>query len=203
MQDWTRYLPKRAEAPAAKLRLVPNFLTKKELAALLKAAQAASFARSDVDEQGVLVQREYRSSSSAALKQDSVVRRVLARVGDVLGTFPSQCEPPQLVRYTPGQEYDVHHDAATAVPLESGDFDLHVELPRRKFSCLVYLTDHDEHEGGATWFPKLGVAVRPRAGAALFWRNFDNDGEPDPDVLHAGQPLKSGLKLAINIWVHP
>jgi hypothetical protein len=64
------------------------------------------------------------------------------------------------------------------------------------------LTDHEAHDGGATWFPNLNVAVEPRAGAALFWRNFVvEDGQADPDLLHAGQPLLAGLKLAVNIWV--
>lgn len=35
-------------------------------------------------------------------------------------------------------------------------------------------------------------------GSALFWRNLHNDGEREPTVLHAGLPVKSGVKVGLN-----
>ena len=47
------------------------------------------------------------------------------------------------------------------------------------------------------------LTVRPRAGRALLWPNT-LDSEPlqrDPNGFHAGAPLKSGRKLAVNQWI--
>src|ERR1043165_5795874 len=89
-----------------KLVLVPQFLTKTELARLLASADShrAVFQRSQVDtHQNTTLNVPYRTSRSAALPEDSVVRRVIRRAADILHVFPSQFESPQLVRYEAGQ----------------------------------------------------------------------------------------------------
>lgn len=45
-----------------------------------------------------------------------------------------------------------------------------------------------------------GVAFRPAAGNALFWVNLHANGTGDRRTLHAGLPVDSGLKTAMNIW---
>ena len=51
-----------------------------------------------------------------------------------------------------------------------------------------------EHEDG-------GLAFRPVLGNALFWVNlFPGNGSGDARTLHAGLPVRGGLKTAMNIW---
>ncbi|KAL2124976.1 hypothetical protein VTJ04DRAFT_1341 [Mycothermus thermophilus] len=50
-----------------------------------------------------------------------------------------------------------------------------------------------EHEDG-------GLAFRPVAGNAIFWVNLFPNGTGDTRTLHAGLPLASGRKTAMNIW---
>lgn len=45
-----------------------------------------------------------------------------------------------------------------------------------------------------------GVTFKPIAGAAIFWRNLDATGKGFKEVVHAGLPVKSGHKSAVNIW---
>ncbi|KAL1843840.1 hypothetical protein VTJ49DRAFT_7191 [Mycothermus thermophilus] len=50
-----------------------------------------------------------------------------------------------------------------------------------------------EHEDG-------GLAFRPVAGNAIFWVNLHPNGTGDMRTMHAGLPLESGRKTAMNIW---
>ena len=50
-----------------------------------------------------------------------------------------------------------------------------------------------KHEDG-------GVAFRPIAGNAVFWVNLHANGTGDKRTMHAGLPVGSGLKTAMNIW---
>lgn len=45
-----------------------------------------------------------------------------------------------------------------------------------------------------------GVAFAPVSGNALFWVNLFPNGTGDSRTIHAGLPVKSGLKTAMNIW---
>ncbi|KAL2143157.1 hypothetical protein VTI28DRAFT_304 [Corynascus sepedonium] len=50
-----------------------------------------------------------------------------------------------------------------------------------------------EHEDG-------GLAFRPVAGNAIFWVNLHANGTGDTRTNHAGLPVESGRKTAMNIW---
>ena len=92
---------------------------------------------------------------------------------------------------------------------------------------MVYLSA--DCEGGGTKFPRLerpqdgkwcdfiecsenregrqeeddegkGVVVKPKKGAAVFWENFRPDGRGYEETWHAGLPVKSGVKIGLNIW---
>ena len=75
------------------------------------------------------------------------------------------------------------HDKLTGAsrwPCVPGDY------PNRAVSLLVYL--NDVARGGSTYFPKLGVDVRPRKGMGLLFMPSYTNGQPDPRVLHEGRP---------------
>ncbi|KAI1879388.1 hypothetical protein JX265_002342 [Neoarthrinium moseri] len=48
----------------------------------------------------------------------------------------------------------------------------------------------------------LGVTFKPVAGNAVFWENFrpDGTGRGWEETWHAGLPVKSGVKVGLNIW---
>lgn len=45
-----------------------------------------------------------------------------------------------------------------------------------------------------------GVTFLPRAGAAVFWENFDAEGRGWKEGLHAALPVVDGYKVGLNIW---
>ena len=161
----------------------------------------------------------------------------------------------QLVRYTEGQKFDLHHDWFSRPRLLDED----VETGRKRLYnriATIFLTLQAENitEGtGETWFPYVkainspmslggnqaqkgsddlgvnedakdedrknenqargegahwwrehedgGLAFKAIPGNAIFWVNlFPGNGTGDGRTLHAGLPVKGGIKTAINIW---
>ena len=54
--------------------------------------------------------------------------------------------------------------------------------------------------GGRTVFPRIGVSVRPEPGAAVFWYNLHDTGDPDRRTLHGACPVLYGTKWGKNIY---
>ncbi|KAI1288974.1 hypothetical protein F5Y03DRAFT_71364 [Xylaria venustula] len=200
---------------------IRDFFSTRDIDNILQVAENR-FNPSVVNQNGKLIQNPYRSSSSAALPAgEPAVHCVLERSRQFLGTVldPNEDEMgvPQLVRYTEGQEYNLHHDwMRTPQPAFDGS-------PRsfnRVVSFLVIL--QDGCIGGETWFPFIkavspqptdekegrlwrehedgGIAFKPVAGNALFWVNLFPNGTGDTRTVHAGLPVTGGLKTAMNIW---
>lgn len=82
-----------------------------------------------------------------------------------------------LVRYSPGNYYRPHTDTGA-------------NLLGRYFTVLCYL--NDDFEGGATSFPLLRYAVRPRAGKAVIFPST---------YTHSAEPVKRGEKYVIVSWL--
>ena len=55
--------------------------------------------------------------------------------------------------------------------------------------------------GGYTAFPRLGVAVKPEKGSAVFWYNLKTSGRSDMAMLHGGCPVVLGSKWVANKWI--
>lgn len=87
----------------------------------------------------------------------------------------------------------------------------------RLVSIFVYLGD--DCEGGETYFPNvagvsaeadgekfkrtdtgMGLLVKPKKGSAVLWMNLHRNGTGDKRLLHAGLPVKSGVKLGMNMF---
>lgn len=54
--------------------------------------------------------------------------------------------------------------------------------------------------GGATDFPRLGLAIRPEPGLLVVWNNMDRRGRPNPALLHAGTAVEMGVKYVVTQW---
>lgn len=72
----------------------------------------------------------------------------------------------------------------------------------RVFTFFMYLSDVEE--GGETYFPKLGIKVRPRLGSAIMWPSVHDEDmtQTDRRTNHAALPVQAGLKVGANLWVH-
>lgn len=131
-----------------------------------------------------------RTSDTAAfpwVAESPAVHALNRRIAAASATRPEQGEPLQVLRYRQGQEYKPHTDAIPG--LEN----------QRVMTMLVYL--NQDFEGGETEFPGLGITIRPRRGEGLLFRNVDEEGQPDPSLLHAGVPVRSGIKLLASRWI--
>merc|ERR1712216_25387 len=95
----------------------------------------------------------------------------------------------QLVRYTKGGGFNLHHDQ-TGVPMP--------------VTIMAYLTDsgtNGEGLGGHTVFPDAGVRVVPRKGDVLLWSSCHQDGTLNDASEHMGEPVTDGFKFILNLFL--
>jgi prolyl 4-hydroxylase len=127
---------------------------------------------------------------------DPFVRKLQRRIDSLLGLEGAIGETIQGQRYTPGQEFKAHIDW---FPPNSPAWQREkVYGGQRSFTVMAYLNPVED--GGETDFPKLDIAIRPKAGALLIWNNADENGVPNPLTAHAGNPVIRGTKYVITRW---
>ncbi len=139
----------------------------------------------------------YRTSYSGNLDPfDPLVRKLQARIDDLLGLEASWGETLQGQRYTQGQEFKPHNDwySASTPAWETEK----ARGGQRSITAMAYLNAVEA--GGETDFPRLNVAVKPRPGLLLVWNNADEAGSPNPFTLHAGNPVTRGTKYVVTKW---
>lgn len=179
------------------IRLYTHLITPKEAEHLIKISKTRLQA-STIQAGSKRIQVDDRTSSSAKLNksEDPIVAAIEQRICDLLNCHVNQIEPLQIVHYTQGQQYKVHHDYFS--PKER----FH-QTGQRIYTMLIYLNDLEPQDGGETVFPKLDLKIQPQLGTGLFFKNVDEQGNGDPLTYHAGAPvLKAGVeKWACNVWI--
>jgi len=257
---------------------IDEFLTSNEIAHFVSIAQSngdrfeESYVQATVS-QNQIISKE-RTSTFIFLPKylDKVSRAIEARAAEIVSLSIENVEPLQIVRYSQGQQFTLHHDAGTLIPIhktentkktvsvppleaysesvsavlteqcnsdvsalqigsaqnpiqiesssddaetdsdaemeaeveETDEFSVSMVAPVRLCSFFVYLTTLDAGSGGETFFPKLGLKVRPEARKAILWCNVrpDNALMADARVIHRGCPVKGEFeKLGMNIWI--
>ncbi|KAK4178812.1 hypothetical protein QBC36DRAFT_366457 [Triangularia setosa] len=169
-----------------------------------------------------------RTSWSAPLPEGShLVNCILSRSSSFLGTllFPGRDEmgPAQIVRYTDSQKFDLHTDWFSRPRITDEDRKTgRRRLYNRVATFFVVLQSNLTEGSGETWFPKVkpitphptmadkdkvwrehgdgGLAFKPIPGSAIFWVNLLPNGTGDMRTVHAGLPVKGGVKTGMNIW---
>lgn len=201
---------------------IPGFLTESE-AQHLETVSSGRFTSSQIaDESGQQHLAVTRTSRSASLYSDEVVRCIEERALQFQGydTPRTHLEPLQAVQYSLGETYAPHTDWFTSPLQTTASYG-----GNRLSSFFVYISASEDIVGGGTQFPLLdapkderwckfvncdagwddGVTFRPIARNAVYWRNL-RDGSAgkqrigDRRTLHSGQPVQRGKKLGMNIW---
>jgi hypothetical protein len=127
---------------------------------------------------------------------DPSVAFIQRRLAAFCGMRPFQCEVLGLLRYQPGQAYELHYDAFAEdqakadVLLQDGG--------QRIRTALVYL--NESYVGGETRMENLDIDVKGRTGDLLVFDNVDEQGLRHPDSLHTGRPVVSGTKWLLSQW---
>jgi len=186
---------RRLDAPRLPLYTLDDFLSPAEctqLIALIEPILSPSTLAHDTYD------REARTSRSAFLRdlRSSVVDAIDARICSTLGINPSYSEGIQVQHYEAGQQFKPHWDY-----FEPGTntYERHAGVRgNRTWTFMVYL--NEGMEGGAKRFPEIGYSVLPKTGMALFWNNLNNDGSPNVDTQHCGEPVITGRKVIITKW---
>jgi hypothetical protein len=107
---------------------------------------------------------------------NSALMECLADYGSMYGIRVEYIEAFNMVKYGPGQKFNVHSD--------DGD-------PYRcTISCVGY--PNDEYEGGSLWFNHFDQDIQPEAGDFVI--------SPSAFIYsHASKPVTSGIKYSIVI----
>jgi prolyl 4-hydroxylase len=176
----------------------PGFLTDRECDELVKLMRSRDLFQSEVGGATGGVDMSVRTSKQTWAKEgespeiDSLYKKVKALLAST-GCYPKyDLEDVQLAQYTAGGKYDIHRD---------GD-DCNEACPdsQRIATVLVYL--NEPKDGGETDFPLLNMRVKPRKGTAVFFAVADQKTRDLFEAtLHAGLPVKKGVKRIANVWV--
>ena len=140
-----------------------------------------------------------RTNKFAWLAHDSteIIHEVSKRLSILVQVPIRNAEMFQVVHYESGTEYKPHFDS----------FDRSTELGKkywepggqRMITALIYLNDVEN--GGATSFPELDIAIKPKKGNVLVFHNtIPETTNIHPKSLHAGMPVSNGEKWAANLW---
>jgi hypothetical protein len=137
------------------VREIPGFLSDDECAHLIARADPV-MRRSKVVAEGTRSRGQIdRDSSTAFLDQrgDRVVRDIKLRTAAVVDAPVENQERIQVTHYLEDQCYELHHDALRTANVELG------ESGDRIHTLIIYL--NDDYEGGATYFPRIRLRIRP------------------------------------------
>ena len=140
-----------------------------------------------------------RTNDYCWLEHDAndIIHEVSKRFSVLVKMPINNAEQFQLVYYGPGNQYKPHFDAFDKTTKEGQNN----WFPggQRMVTALAYLNDVEE--GGATDFPEIGVSVKPNKGDVVVFHNcLEGTTDINPDALHAGSPVISGEKWAVNLW---
>lgn len=129
-------------------------------------------------------------------RHDPLTRSCEQYISDLMGIDDSFGETMQGQRYQAGQQYRHHFDF-----FHVGEGYWQSEAPRggqRTWTAMIWL--NEPREGGETDFPRLGHSFKPETGTLMLWNNMTAEGRPNTATLHAGMPVKRGIKHIITRW---
>lgn len=181
---------------------IENFLSEEEINTLLNQANQweSSHESGEISNtgEGSKIYNSARTSSSFwcihQCQKSDVVKRITARIQNMLNIPSYHYEPIQLLKYEKGEKYITHHDY--------GYDELRLACGPRILTFFLYLSDVEK--GGETNFPDLNIKVKPKKGKVIIWPNTLNSKplHKDKRMNHEAKSVIEGVKYAANVWVH-
>ena len=172
---------------------IDNFCTLEEAQHFIATAGSNIEPSAVLVDGGKLLQSEGRTSQSSFMplgSSDATLQNLVFRAASVFGLPVSYCERMSITRYREGEYYKAHFD-----------YDETFEADRM-YTCLIYLSELTDAQGGGTWFARLNLLARPKLGRAICWINTDPDGRRHPETHHAALPPvgEDVEKWVVQLW---
>jgi prolyl 4-hydroxylase len=177
---------------------IDHFLSKEECAALIQASEGLlDKSKTHAAPGGGVVASGERTSYTCHLDKKSVACQPFLRKVETLTAKPfDHMELPQVARYTKDQRYLEHYDGID--PHSESGAAFCKNGGQRVCTVLVYLNDVEV--GGCTFFRKLNLRVKPKAGMALVFFPAFLDGDLDTDLIHCAEPAVD-QKWVAQVWL--
>ncbi len=195
----SEYITQKLTNPGLKhIRIVDDFLTDAECEHIINLA-TPEFKKSPLmaEENIVGEGRTSYTSNFHIFPNDEVLANIRKKASELVKMPESHFEFFQCVSYNPNQEYQSHYDTFDEKS-ERGKKEIEAR-GQRKYTMLAYL--NDDFEGGSTYFPNVDLLVQPKKRRVAIFNNLNEQGQIIPSAFHAGLPVTTGRKYAINIWV--
>lgn len=179
---------------------IKNFLSAEEISYLRKRAHH-NYKPSTIIHNDEIIESSYRTNSVAYITDNGQygdypeLKNLYKKICHLVGCNKQQIENLMVVKYQPHEQYFDHHDY-----FKSTDTQMISDGGQRIASFFIYLNSLDKDAAGETEFPSISLKCRPVAGTAIFWWNLV-DGHLQDLTLHRGNPVLSGTKYGLNIWI--
>jgi len=184
---------------APRVILFGNLLAPEECDELIELSRG-KLARSSVvnADTGSYDVHPHRTSAGThfARGENELIRRIEARIADLVQLPVERGEPLQILHYQPGGEYKPHFDYFD--PALPGNEAVLKHGGQRIATLVMYLNDVEA--GGSTVFPEVGLDVLPRRGHAVYFAYTTEEGQLDKRSLHGGSPVSAGEKWIATKW---
>lgn len=95
----------------------------------------------------------------------------------------------QLTKYGYEEKFEFHLDCVVREDDPAG---------QRDKTIMLYLMSPEQ--GGETFFRALNLYVSPLQGRLVVWDNLLPNGNCNYAMMHAGLPVKKGLKVILHTW---
>jgi len=128
-------------------------------------------------------------------EENPVCARIERRIAKLVNWPLENGEGLQVLHYTPGAEYQPHHDYFD--PAKSGTPSIVARGGQRVGTVVMYLNSPEK--GGGTVFPDVALEVSPVKGNAVFF-SYDRP-HPVTKTLHGGTPVIAGEKWVATKWL--
>jgi hypothetical protein len=171
------------------VRIVDNLCSDEEAAKLIDIGRAVVKRSTVIGAGGKSIEHDHRTSSDTIINLKNANPGILAivyRAASLFGLPISHAETFSLAHYAHNEYYKSHLDHDGSMKAD------------RLYTCLLYLNDLTEEEGGGTLFEKLNLVVQPVCGRAVLWVNSDIKKNALQHTVHSSLAV---LKSKSEKWV--
>jgi len=184
--------------PFTQIYTIDNYLSQEECDYLIKNIKQNSTRSGVCDDDATDTISDIRTSSSSFIDcfTDAKLNKIDQKMCYDLGLDLFNAEIIQGLWYKPGEYYKGHYDYFYPF---TKHYKTYCEwMGQRTWTFMVYLNDVEE--GGETYFERLNLKIKPKAGRAILWCNLFPLGIPNPKTLHEAFTPISNDKFVITKW---